>query len=195
MGERYIAWIDVETDGENPATNMLLEIAGVLTDMRGNEIGEPFSRLVRVNDLRQSIDNAVPAVRAMHEESGLWEDLWNKPTTLVSTIDDEMTAWLETYAKDAIVYFGGNSMTLDRRFMEIHVPKVLKRVSHQSVDVTSISLPFNYNYDAPRYRKALDHRALLDAYDSIRQYRHYLNWFSEVIYRDRSPLGTMNLKE
>lgn len=179
--KEVILWIDVECAGTTPETDALLEVGAVLTDMSGNEISSPWEKLFKVNHLSRVIEDTDQKVRNMHDISGLWLDLWDKSCVEYSEGDLELEEWLGSYLdKDTMVYFGGNSITLDRNFMRFYLPRSYSLISYRSIDVTSLSIAIQSNTRIPGFEKGNAHRALPDALDSVYEYRHYLSWLKFI---------------
>lgn len=178
-----IIWIDVETTGNTPETDKLLEVAACITDLSGNLLHiESFESLVHIPNLKAVMSETSQEIIMMHEKSGLWTDLWTKKASSLSNIEISMLQWIEqVVGKDTVLYFGGNSITLDRNFVRMNLGKVYQRISHRSVDVTSLSIVFQSNSDVGPFRKEKAHRALLDAKDSIAEYRYYLSHMEKNI--------------
>ena len=118
----------------------------------------------------------------MHEKSQLWHDMWLGDSLLSNTeIESEMTRWMQgTVGTNIDLYFGGNSIILDRNFVRVNLPSVYGRISFRSVDVTTLSLALQSNFGIPRYEKEGRHRALPDVIDSIEEYKHYLKWLKKM---------------
>lgn len=171
-----ILWIDVEVNDPDPEIGELLEIGVIVTDISGNEIGNEYHALFKT-EIGEILAATNDEVLKMHEESGLWKDLWLSDTTTLEKADEElglmMKSIMEEYPRSRF-YFGGNSITLDRSFIRLFLPKFYDKLSFRSIDVTSISLAVQGNSEIDGYRKTTRHRALEDAKDSLREYRHYL---------------------
>lgn len=181
-----IAWTDVEASGVAIDEDELLEVGSCLSTMEGKPLGHPCEALLRVPNLAQVIENTDPLVRTMHEASGLWQDLWLRPTLDPSQVDELFTQWLNhTVPPGATVYLGGNTVTLDRNFLARKLPRFHGRLSHRSVDVTSLSLVMQSTGVVPGFAKRNLHRALDDALDSLEEYRHYRRWLGHL----PPPLG------
>lgn len=170
-----ILWVDVETTGDLPETDELLEIGAMVTDLSGTPISQGFEALVHVRNIAEVISRTSTTVYDLHERSGLWLDLWSKKCAELEQIEEEILKWLDDAVdSDTVLYFGGNSITLDRNFVRLNLPKFYQRFSHRSIDVTSLSIALQSNTEVGPFRKAKAHRALLDVEDSVLEYRYYL---------------------
>lgn len=186
-----IVWIDAEFSGTSPQADELLEIAAIVTDLSGNTIGYPFEALFGVTNLSEVISRSSEIVRDMHDKSGLWFDLWSKNSDNFQKVEERMLEWLSDQVSDDVtLYFGGNSITKDRNYVEIHLPLVYSRISHQSVDVTSLAIALKANSKASSFSKEHRHRALSDIHESVQEYRHYVKFVTKL-----EQLATDSLKK
>lgn len=175
--DEAIIWADVETSGTNPETDVLLEVGMVITDMSGKTISGFWEILFEIRNLSKVIQTADAHVQKIHEHSGLWMDLWSKETMNYHEADQLLFEKIcRTIPETTSLYFGGNSINLDRNFMRIYLPKTYSKISYRSVDVTSLSIALQSNTNIPGFEKGKEHRALKDALDSLEEYRHYLKW-------------------
>lgn len=189
MSSEIIAWIDVESGGKSPEADPLLEFAAHLTDLQGNSLGSSYSALLQTKNLAEIISGTSESIKTMHMRSGLWQDLWSNSQKPVTLVEKEAIDWLQSLSSsDSIIYFGGNSINLDRRFLEVHMTEFYKLISHRSVDVTSLSLFLQANVCAPPFQKGKAHRALPDVMDSIDEYRHYIKWSKASMIREANSL-------
>lgn len=172
-----ILWIDVEANTSDVERGELLEIGIIVSDMSGNELNYKYESLFKV-DIVNVLKNTDDFVKKMHEDSGLWKDLWKNGGKTREEIDAELVEWIDHIINEfphSKLYFGGNSITLDRSFIRTYLPNFYKKLSFRSIDVTSISLAVQGNSHINGYEKKNAHRAILDVKDSLNEYNHYLD--------------------
>lgn len=181
--KELIVWVDVETSGINAESDCLLEIGALVTDLKGEPVGTSYDSLFSIENLPAIIEKSSPTVKEMHDKSLLWSDLWKKKTKDFHVVDCEMVQWLSNIVGDnTIVYFGGNSISLDRNFVEHFLPMFYNLISYRSIDVTSISLMLQSNFRMGGFDKMNKHRALSDIKESVAEYRHYVKMMSEKTF-------------
>ena len=180
--KEYIIWCDVETTGVVAFNDELLEIGALVTDMAGNKVGEGFTQVVQVADMKATVDKCDDYVQNMHTENGLFEDLWYGGLPL-SKIEDLFIEWLKETVpeydgnpdKNLVFYFGGRSITLDRNFLYANTPRIFNVFSHQSIDLTSVSIMLERNVTnidkSVFFVEDTAHRALKDSEDCAEQYK------------------------
>ena len=179
--DECIAWIDVETSGVSPERDALLEVGAVVTSMTGDVWGDPISIMFNTPDLSRVIEESDEHVQNLHTNSGLWLDVWRGPTHSVQAAETILVDWLEsTSGGCTAIYVGGNSITLDRNFIRLYLPRFYSLLSYRSVDVTSLALALRANMEMPRFVKERNHRALSDVYDSIDEFSFYMSRLGTV---------------
>jgi len=176
-----LAWMDLEMTGLDPATDVIVEIATLITDdnlelvAEGPElvVAAPPEALAAMQDL----------VVEMHTKSGLLEQV--KASTLSLQVAGERTlAFLEEHIeKPRTVPLCGNSIGVDRRFLAAQLPSVENYLHYRSIDVSTVKeLARRWNpaafHRAPQ--KAQGHRALDDIRESLNELRHYRDTFFSV---------------
>lgn len=179
--DEAIIWADVESSGTIPETDALLEIGVIISDMAGNIISQPWETIFEIPNLSKVISQSDYTVQKLHDESGLWQDLWSKPTKTYYEADNELAEFIYfCVGENTQLYFGGNSITLDRFFMRMHLPKAYSMISYRSIDVTSLSMAIQSNTHVPGFEKGKAHRGLKDAIDSLEEYKYYLSCLKNI---------------
>lgn len=182
MCDNLIAWIDVESTGLNPDRDYLLEIGVILTKVDGEILYKNeflVENKINVKEL-QIVSNS--KVIQMHNESGLWEDLTYKEKRDCGSIDDSLHKGIvdaiatktkcydRKCLKEPTIWFGGNSVTLDRAYVKNKFPKFNSLLSHRSLDMTSVNFFIASALYSETYYKTSKHRAFSDAKDSLEEY-------------------------
>lgn len=166
--EPKIAWSDVETTGlDTRDGHVLLQIAVIITDKNFNEIAVREDKF-RYDPAEVEILKAMAPtiVREMHEENGLWDAL--PDGVPLNGYDDVLLRWLQSIQpKPRELYFGGNSITLDREFIRQFLPKSYDHFHYRSLDMTSVETFHNFTEDRPWFEKKKAHDALEDIRESI----------------------------
>jgi len=181
-----LAWIDLEMTGLDPATEVIVEIAVLLTDddlaivAEGPDlvVSQPAEKLAGMADI----------VKRMHESSGLTAAV-EASTTSLEDAGRQVLAFLRQHIPEpGTVPLCGNSIGTDRRFLDAYLPEVDRYFHYRSVDVSTVKelcrrwYPDAYG-SAPG--KASGHRALDDIRESVKELCHY----RDTIFRPRASAG------
>ncbi len=166
--------MDLEMTGLDPTTDVIVEIATLITDddlrivAEGPDlvIHQPGERLATMDDV----------VVEMHTKSGLLDRIAASTVTL----EEAGAATLEFLAahidEARTVPLCGNSIGTDRRFLAAYLPAIEQFLHYRSVDVSTIKeLARRWYPDvlAQAPEKSSTHRALDDIRESIDELRWY----------------------
>jgi len=173
MADEGIVWLDVETTGIDANNEHLLEVGCIITDLDLNILDpEGYRAAVYYPEsiVEQLKTNAVPFVQEMHTKTGLWDEL--PKGELLSTINDQLSAYVKGFFPDErTAWLGGNSIVLDRNFINRFIPKVGEHLHYRSVDVTSWAGPAQWWMKGLQYRKKTVHSAFSDITESIEEFK------------------------
>jgi oligoribonuclease len=170
-----LVWMDLEMTGLDVEKDVIVEIAVLATSATTLEpldeglsvvVAQPPEVLAGMNDF----------VRQMHEKSGLLTEIG----TIGVPLEDAGQRALE-YIKGHVpaprsVPLCGNSIGMDRRFLDRYLPEIEEHLHYRSIDVSSIKELCRRWYSEPfsaRPQKVDDHRALPDIAASIAELRYY----------------------
>lgn len=172
--EQPLVWVDLEMTGLEPETDVIVEIAIIVTDGKLKQIIEGPNLVIHAPD--EILDNMPQIVVDMHKASGLTERV--KASTLtVEEAEAEVIAWLNQYVPDPnVAPLAGNSVHADRAFMKKYMPNLEKHVHYRNVDVSTIKeLVKRWAPEIAEQEpdKVGNHRALGDIRDSIDQLKFY----------------------
>ena len=157
-------WIDLETTGLDPEAEAILECAAIVTDAELNEIGEPLTMVLHVDETVREAANEL--VRDMHDASGLWLDCY-AATAEPDDLDDALEALIRRYAwADGKPILAGSTAHFDRGFLAswLFVDPLLH---HRHLDVSSLKLAQEDACGIPFAKSGQRHRALADVRESL----------------------------
>lgn len=169
-----LVWMDLEMTGLDPARDTIVEIATIVTDDQ-LEIVAVGPDLV-IHQPPEALAVMDPFVVDMHTRSGLL------PAIQASTISLEEAGRLTLeFIKAHVPEPGrvplcGNSIGMDRRFLNAYLPDIEHWLHYRSIDVSSIKELVKRWYpsiDQRRVVKTGTHRALDDIQASIDELRYY----------------------
>ncbi len=170
--------------------DLLVEIAVLVTDSELNLIGEGVDVVIHATD--GQLEGMNDFVREMHTNSGLITEI-PKGITLAAA-EAKIIAYLESASTVAGKSpLAGNSVGVDRSFIDRDMPSLSAYLHYRTIDVSSIKelarrwYPKAY-FNAPA--KTGNHRALGDIQDSIAE----LAYYRSAIFTDASAQGSEDAK-
>jgi oligoribonuclease len=168
-----LIWIDCEMTGLSLETDALVEIAVLVTDSELNLLGDGINLVIHATD--GQLEGMNDFVREMHTNSGLITEIPGGIT--VADAEAKIIAYLESVATVAGKSpLAGNSVGVDRSFIDRDMPLLSKYLHYRTIDVSSVKelarrwYPKAY-FNAPA--KTGNHRALGDIQDSIAELAYY----------------------
>ena len=169
---KHLVWIDCEMTGLDPAKNVLLEIATIITNYDLEIIARGPVLAIRRSDATLKAMDAW--CRRTHKKSGLIDRI---RTGGVSTAEAERQtlAFVRKYCYVGTAPLCGNSIGQDKRFLARYMPRLDAFLHYRIVDVSSIKLLASEWYGG-RYKpppKQEVHRALSDIEESIAELDYY----------------------
>lgn len=187
--DTVVVFSDIETTGLDVTSDVMLEVAIVLTRGPAFEVFARHSILTLPEGMSafEAQSKAREFVLNMHTESGLWPDLIESSAsdrTLRYTpavegaapneSDASLVAFLDEHVPgESKLLLGGNSQAFDRKFFEAFLPHFNSRLHYRNVDGTSIAYANStagavLNSD---HKTAVAHRGLGDLDMSIADVR------------------------
>jgi oligoribonuclease len=172
--DERLVWIDLEMTGLDVEQHVIVEIACIVTDGELVALDDGIDLVVHASD--EELARMDDFVTNMHTKSGLL------PLIAASdvTVADAQARVLE-YVRAHVPNAGGaplcgNSIGVDRRFLDRYMRELDGYIHYRSVDVSSLKELARRWYPAiykKRPGKAEQHRALDDIRESIEELRYY----------------------
>lgn len=178
--QKNVLWIDLEMTGLDTSEDRILEVGAIVTDWKFNELAT-YEAAVKVD--AELVEHRMFKGAA----AGFWESVPETRDALikqnletarpVDEVEAELIALLdEHFEKDTPIILAGNSIHMDRRFIENEWEKLNARLHYRMLDVTSWKVVFEGRY-GKKFAKREEHRALDDIRGSIEELRYYLTKF------------------
>ena len=168
-----LVWIDCEMTGLDLGRDALVEVAALVTDSELTVLGDGVD--VVIKPPQAALDSMPDVVREMHTSSGLLAELADGTTLLDAQA--QVLAYVQEHVPAARkAPLAGNSVYVDRGFLNRDMPALDEHLHYRLVDVSSIKelvrrwFPRIY-FNSPS--KHGGHRALADIRESIEELKFY----------------------
>lgn len=173
---QHLIWIDLEMTGLNPDSDLIIEIATVVTDKDLNILAQG-----PVLAIHQS-DAALAAMddwnQKHHGQSGLIDRV---KTSTVNEVEAERLTieFLKQWVPENTSPICGNSIGQDRRFLYRYMPKLEAYFHYRNIDVSTLKeLAARWAPEVKNgFNKESTHQALDDIIESIEELRYYREHF------------------
>jgi oligoribonuclease len=169
-----LVWMDLEMTGLEPAKHVIVEIATLVTDDELNVVAEGPDLVIHQPEDKLALME--PIVVEMHTKSGLLDAIRASTVSLddagAQTLDF-IKQWVPEARK---VPLCGNSIGMDRRFLDAYLPDIENWLHYRSIDVSSVKELVRRWYPGltnGRPYKVGTHRALDDIRESVAELRFY----------------------
>jgi len=173
---QHLVWIDLEMTGLNPDSDLIIEIATVVTDKDLNILAQGPVLAVHQSDA---------ALAAMddwnqkhHGQSGLIDRV--KASTIDEAEAERLTIeFLKQWVPENTSPICGNSIGQDRRFLYRYMPKLEAYFHYRNIDVSTLKeLAARWAPEIKNgFNKESTHQALDDIIESIEELRYYREHF------------------
>jgi oligoribonuclease len=169
-----LVWVDLEMTGLDVDTDVIVEIACIVTDSNLEALDDGIQLVVHADaDDRARMSDFV---REMHRKSGLLPEIEKSPID-VAAAQDATLAYVKGHVRTpSTAPLCGNSIGTDRRFLAKYMRDLDEYLHYRSIDVSSLKELCRRWYPAlyrKRPGKAEHHRALDDIRESIEELRYY----------------------
>ena len=177
--EFNLIWVDMEMTGLDPATDLIIEVAVVVTDLHLNILAEgPVLAIHQSDEVLDKMDNWN---KGTHGRSGLIERV--KASTVTEADAEQATIdFLRHFVPAGKSPMCGNTICQDRRFMARGMPKLESFFHYRNLDVSTLKeLCKRWKPElASGFKKHQKHTALADILESIEELKYYREHFIKL---------------
>jgi oligoribonuclease len=173
---QHLIWIDLEMTGLNPDSDLIIEIATVVTDKDLNILAQgPVLAVHQSNEALAAMDEWN---QKHHGQSGLIDRV--KASTINDAEAEKLTIeFLKQWVPENTSPICGNSIGQDRRFLYRYMPKLEAYFHYRNIDVSTLKeLAARWAPEVKDgFNKESTHQALDDIIESIEELRYYREHF------------------
>ncbi len=172
LNDENLIWIDLEMTGLDPNSDLIIEIATIITDKNLNILDEGPSIVIHQPD--EAMANMDEWCTNQHGKSGLTDRVHNSAIS-EETAENLTLAFLRQYVSARKSPMCGNSICQDRRFLARYMPQLEDFFHYRNLDVSTLKeLTSRWSPDKKMvYNKESSHLAMQDIKDSIDELKHY----------------------
>ena len=175
--DKNLIWVDLEMTGLDVQTDVILEIASVITDSQLNIIERGPHFIIHQPD--ELLDIMHKEVVGMHKKSGLIQEV-KRSTVTIERAEKETLEFYKKHCDPNTALLAGNSVWQDKNFLKKYMPSLVNFCYYRILDVSSIKEVIQRWYPNDKrneYKKKETHRALEDILESICELKHFRKYF------------------
>ena len=168
-------WCDLEMTGLDPKTCVIVEIGVIITGPDLVPIAEIQHAIWQPDDVLATME---PFVRDMHTKNGLLERVRASRTSLRDA-ERAVFSLVQKHVPFREGILAGNSIHVDRRFLQAYMPLLEEYLHYRQLDVSSLKVLSRAWYpNGPDFKKdGKDHTAISDLRTSLEELAHYKKHF------------------
>ncbi len=168
---KNLVWIDLEMTGLTIAKHKIMEIAVLVTDTDLNILDEKgFVRYIHID--QNDVEGMSEIVKTMHTSNNLIQKSLDSDVR-IEQADNETVEYLKQFIGEGESPLCGNSISVDRNFIEFNMPNLNKFLHWRNIDVTTLK-QLSRLWKGEEYAKPKgEHEALGDIKESIEELKYY----------------------
>ncbi len=176
QNSQHLIWIDLEMTGLNPDTDLIIEIATIVTDKDLNILAQ--GPVIAVHQSDEALAAMDDWNQLHHGQSGLIDRV--KASTMNDAEAERLTIeFLKQWIPANTSPICGNSIGQDRRFLVRYMPELEAYFHYRNIDVSTLKELAARWVPALKdgFKKETKHQALDDIIESIEELRYYREHF------------------
>ncbi len=177
--DNNLIWIDLEMTGLDSDTDVIIEIATLITNPELDILAEgPVLAIHQSDEILAGMDEWNTN---QHGKSGLTERV-RKSTISEAEAEAQTLAFVQQWVGAGKSPICGNSICQDRRFLARRMPQLETYFHYRNLDVSSIKILAQHWHPeiAKQVKKSSSHLAMDDIKDSVEELRLYKQSFFKL---------------
>jgi len=174
-----LIWIDLEMTGLEPDTDLIIEMATIVTDTNLNVLAE--GPVIAIHQSDAALAGMDEWNTRTHGESGLTQRV-RESRISAAEAEAQTLAFLELWVPKGKSPICGNSVGQDRRFLCLYMPQLEAFFHYRVLDVSTLKILAERW--APQVKESFvkrgTHQALDDIRESVAELQHYREHFLKV---------------
>lgn len=168
-----LVWIDLEMTGLNIEKDTIIEIACLVTDGELKQVVEGPS--IAIHHPESVLENMNDWCKEHHAKSGLVQRVRDSSTSLAQA-EAAVLAFVQEHTQYQAAQLAGNSVHVDRLFLQRHMPALLEHLHYRIVDVSTFKeccRRWKPKIARQAPRKVAAHTAMSDIKESLKELQYY----------------------
>ncbi len=174
-----LIWLDLEMTGLDPDTDLIIEIAMIITDKHLNILAT--APVIAVHQSDEALAAMDDWNQKHHGESGLIQRVKDSTINEAEAIK-RCLGFIKQWVPQGESPMCGNSIGQDRRFMTHYMRELEEYFHYRNLDVSTLKILAGLWAPAVKdsFKKANTHQALDDVIESINELKHYREHFIKI---------------